>query len=133
MGPQQPPKGAQLVWQFCDGCGNNFSMYSLSNMLGLNNYLLIYDAISPMESCSGTYSGGTSYQKQLSPNEFQILDDAFEEMRKNTHDHCNGRFKGTGVFIKGQIKFMMRMGAFTQFETLIRTHNIDSPHHVNDY
>lgn len=79
------------------------------------------------------FHSGTSYQKQLSPNEFQILDDAFEEMRKNTHDHCNGRFKGTGVFIKGQIKFMMRMGAFTQFETLIRTHNIDSPHHVNDY
>ncbi|KAG2374353.1 hypothetical protein C9374_010923 [Naegleria lovaniensis] len=127
MGPQQPPKGAVLIWKFCDGCGNDFSMYSLNN-----NYLLIYDAITPMQSSSGSYSGGTSYQKQLSPNEFKILDDAFEQLRKKTSGHCDKRAMGTGVFTKGTNKFIMRMGDFSEFETLIRTHNTDSPHHVDE-
>lgn len=72
-----------------------------------NSYLisadsLIYDPISPIESSSGTYSGGEAKRVKLSATQFQKIETLIKSIQKDKASHENARQMGFGTLLIGK-------------------------------
>jgi hypothetical protein len=78
-----------------------------NNSFTLSRSEIIYKAIKPFESSSGTYSGGTDKQTKISSSDFDILKNLSFEMIKDETYHANKREMMTSVIMiqsKGENK-----------------------------
>jgi hypothetical protein len=77
-----------------------------------------YFPVTPAESSSGTYSGGSYIKKLPELSLFYAVADNFKMAYETKADHTDSRAKGTGLIeIRGgdtQAKFMIKMGSASQ-------------------
>ncbi|RNA20273.1 hypothetical protein BpHYR1_035595 [Brachionus plicatilis] len=120
--PQQP-RGSRLIMLFSDNLSNIHSIYEYNGM-----YLMIYDPMTPVRSCSGKYSGGAPFMKEISEEEYQELKIEFDILAKKKENHTFDRSRPTGLFTSRNDKFIVRYGYYDEFENLLKKHQdeIDS-------
>ncbi len=87
---------------YFDGSNNH---YSYSNASGILNY----DPVTPLESSSGTYSGGEKWQRLLNADEISEMERLFQGIAGKTHDLMDKR-----VMMSGMIRLV-----FTDREMMI--------------
>lgn len=73
--------------QYADGNGNVYHIHADH---------FIYDPVTPMESSSGHYSGGTAVTKYIQLDQYNQILTIIQEAISDTTQHAANRMKGTG-------------------------------------
>ncbi|CAF0717114.1 unnamed protein product [Brachionus calyciflorus] len=116
----RPPTGSRLLMLFSDNLSNIYSIFEYEE-----TYIIIYDPMTPVRSCSGKYSGGIPFLKELNEEEFLELKTAFENLARKKENHTFDRSRPTGLFTSRNDKFIVRMGYYDEFERLVKKHQQD--------
>jgi hypothetical protein len=77
-------------YRYVDGNGNNFSIRSNA---------IQYDPVTPLESSSGNYSGGEPFSFAISEQQFNQLEQVFNQSIANKQGQTKQRTKGTGTLV----------------------------------
>ena len=89
-----------------------------------------YFPVSPAESSSGIYSGGSYIKKLPELSLFYAVVDNIKMAFETKEDHTDVRQKGSGLIEiwekESQSKFMIKMGYFVYAETYINTIFVNS-------
>ncbi len=121
-----PKPHAEWILNFADGSGNR---YTITSDAADANAHLVYEPITPEQSSSGTYSGGSPVDRQISAKNTSELWRRVAALQNDSSQHSETRSMGTGTFrtqnAEGEARFLIRMGAtlsdFTAFLTSLRT------------
>lgn len=70
-----------------------------NNRFTISRSEIVYIAIKPVESSSGTYSGGTDKQAQITSSDFKLLEKRAFEIMKNKKSHAKRREMLTAVLL----------------------------------
>jgi hypothetical protein len=120
-----PASDVQWILNFSDGSGNQYTVTS-AGAEGPGR--LVYNPVTPEESSSGVYSGGSPADVQISSENTSELWRRVLALEQNTARHAKGRSMGSGSFrtktVDGNSRFLMSMGAelgdFTTFISSLR-------------
>ncbi len=116
-----PANAIQWTLIFADGSGNQYTVTSAEKS---GEARLVYNPVTPEQSSSGVYSGGTPADAQISAENTSELWRQVDALAQNTKRHAKGRSMGSGSFRTktpaGDTRFLMSMGAeLSAFTALI--------------
>ncbi len=105
---------------YADGAGNLFRFAGG----GVEGASVVYDPVTPAESSSGTYSGGTPRTTELGQEAVQRLWHLVERCEMAMEDRSPNRAKGTGLFTvtvgeSSREFILVPGGALEAFETFV--------------
>lgn len=83
--------GRDAIYRYADGNGN---VYIIK---GGDAPFIEYRPVTPGESSSGAYSGGTHRKKKISRAKFNYLASLMDESFRHKEDHASQRVKGSGL------------------------------------
>lgn len=87
---------------FSDGSGNKYSAAST---------LLFYDPVTPAQSSSGLYSGGSPAACVLKPEDHALLERLFAAAIQAKEEHTDARVKGSFQVAKDQASVLLKPGS----------------------
>ncbi|KAL6076900.1 hypothetical protein QOT17_002595 [Balamuthia mandrillaris] len=124
-----------MKYIYSDGVGNTYTLTKLDPHLSTEHKVahLHYHGLTPMESCSGRYSGGPDVDRDLSPSEWEEVGQRIRALEAATAKHAPQRNKGTGIFtIKeddhSKRSFIVRMDALSEIEAFMRQLKSSTPY-----
>jgi hypothetical protein len=120
-----PASDVQWILNFSDGSGNQ---YTVSSSSAEGEARLVYNPVTPAESSSGVYSGGTPADVEISAKKNAEIWRRARALELNTSRHAKGRSMGSGSFrtktADDESSFLMAMGSelsdFTAFMKSLR-------------
>ena len=121
-----PKTHVQWILNFADGSGNQ---YTITSDAADANAHLVYKPMTPEESSSGEYSGGSPADIQISAENTSELWRRVGALQNDPSLHSESRSMGTGTFriksAEGDAQFLIRMGGqlsdFTSFMSSLRS------------
>lgn len=101
------------------GCTNNsMDMYSYSDGSGnayfISETSLIYNPVTPLESSSGEYDGGSPAEVALTAEDYEMLKDLLESAINDPQDQIENREMMSGYIQKGDLKVVIAPKSETQ-------------------
>lgn len=101
------------------GCANNSTnMYSYSDGSGnayfISETSLIYNPVTPLESSSGEYDGGSPAEVALTAEDYEMLKDLLESAINDPQDQIENREMMSGYIQKGDLKVVIAPKSETQ-------------------
>ncbi|KAL9653730.1 hypothetical protein ABK040_016658 [Willaertia magna] len=100
----EPFEHDKLLFSISDGVGNEYYILGWKEEESDNSiyYHFVYDPITKMESCSGEYSGGDSFEARLSNKMFERIKKLIFNLQKNNCDTTTNNVETQKYRMKGE-------------------------------
>ena len=96
---------AQNEFSYSDGNNNTYTLKkSVSTKTGETEYLATYSPVTPANSSSGIYSGGTPLETRISGTQFESVAQMITQLAKDSRQHVENRVMGSGMVVYSKKK-----------------------------